>query len=39
MGNFCATAVGVIGPGPINPLGSFCLAVTQFGILPGVVVD
>lgn len=36
-GNFCLTQAGRFGPGPSNPIGSFCTANTQWGVVPGQV--
>lgn len=38
FGNFCQTAAGIIGPGPMNPIGSPCNGMTVYGWMPGRVV-
>lgn len=38
MGNFCNTPVGTFGPGPFNPIGSWCTANTPVGVISGQVV-
>ena len=37
MGNFCLTQAGRFGPGPMNPIGSFCHANTSWGPVAGTV--
>ncbi len=37
MGNFCFTQAGRFGPGPMNPVGSFCQAHTPWGVVAGSV--
>ena len=38
MGNFCITQVGRFGPGPMQPIGSFCQAGnTPWGVVAGFV--
>jgi hypothetical protein len=37
MGNFCHTQAGRFGPGPMNPIGSFCHANTPWGPMAGSV--
>lgn len=37
MGNYCDTPAGIFGPGPVNPIGSYCWADTAWGPVDGVV--
>ena len=37
MGNFCLTPSGRFGPGPMQPIGSFCQAGTPWGFVAGSV--
>jgi hypothetical protein len=39
LGNFCATPVGIFGPGPLNPVGSGCNVNTFNGVVFGQVVQ
>lgn len=39
FGNYCATPSGIFGPGPMNPIGSFCHAMTPYGPVPGRVIN
>src|SRR5262249_31519431 len=38
LGNRCATPAGVFGPGPLNPVGAPCQAMTPFGLQVGQVI-
>lgn len=39
FGARCATPQGVYGPGPVQPVGAFCQAMTQWGPMNGYIVQ
>jgi len=39
LGARCATPQGVFGPGPVQPVGAFCQAMTQWGPMNGQIVQ